>query len=102
MAGYAEIRPAFLGEVVTLTATVEGSGSIAAWEFAGALYDPAGSEVEDAVAVEILDADDRTLTVTVAGQEDVGDHRLVVTRTDDDSGLVVFRGVLEVTDPAVP
>jgi predicted regulator of Ras-like GTPase activity (Roadblock/LC7/MglB family) len=80
MAGYAEIRPAFLGEVVTLTATVEGSGSIAAWEF----------------------ADDRTLTVTVAGQEDVGDHRLVVTRTDDDSGLVVFRGVLEVTDPAVP
>lgn len=97
---YFENRPAFVGETISLVATVAGSGSIAAWELTGTLYDPSGEEVEDAVEVDILDADDRTLTVTVGGQDVVGDYRIVVTRDDDDSDLVVVRGVIEVTDPS--
>lgn len=97
-----ETRPAYIGETVVCSATISGSGSIASWTFTGTLYDPEGVEVEDAVTVAILVAADRTITVTIEGQDVVGDYRVTVERTDDDLGLIVVRGVIEVTDPSKP
>lgn len=99
MSGYFEQRPTFVGEVVSATVTIDGEGTISGQQFAGKLYDPNGTEVPDAVEVDIADAEERTLTVTISDLFVAGDHRLVVTRTDDDLGLVVVRGVIEVTDP---
>lgn len=102
MSYFFEQRVTYLNETVTLTVTVSGSGSLAGWTFTGALYGPDGTEVEDAVTAELLDADERTVTVTVTDLDTAGDYRVAVTRSDDDSGLLVVRGVIEVTDPSKP
>lgn len=96
---YFETRPAYVGEITTATATVAGSGNISAWRFGGHLYGASGTEVTGAVTVAIADAVNRVLTITIAGQTAAGDYSLDVIRTDDGLGLVVVRGVLEITDP---
>lgn len=95
-----EVRPVYCGEVVTISATIDGDGDISSWTFTGQLFDPAGDEVTtvDTVTVEIADGASRLLTVIVAGQESPGTYRVIVFRTDDDSGLVVLKGDLEITD----
>lgn len=96
---YHELRPAFVAEAVTLTTVLAGSGSIAGQAFAGVLTDPAGEEVEDAVTVAVAVAADRTVLVTFAAQEESGEYRFSVRRTDDDGGVVVAWGVLDLSDP---
>jgi hypothetical protein len=100
--GYSELRPVFTGETVTLTITVDGSGSIAGQTFSGALYSPTGGEILDAVAVVIADAAARRLTATINPMALPGDHKLIVRRTDGANNHVVFQGVVEVTDAARP
>lgn len=101
--GYFEMRPAFTGETpLTVTCTIEGSGSIAGWTFSGQLYNPSGSEVAGAVTVAIANAANRIITITIAGQSTAGDHVVVVRRTDDSSQLVVAHGVVELTDASKP
>lgn len=97
---YFEQRPVYLNEPDTITATVAGSGSIAGWTFAGHLYDASGNEIVGGISsATVTDADNRIVTVVVAGQSVAGDYVVEVRRTDDSSNLVVVRGAVEVTDP---
>ena len=97
---YSELRPAYTGEATyTVVITIDGSGSIAGQGFDGILTDPGGTVVADAISVEVADPDGRTITVTIDGQDDPGDYRFVIRRTDDDSNAVVALGVLDINDP---
>lgn len=101
--GYTEIR-GHAGEDYSLTITIEGSGSIASgWTFSGTLWDASGTEIEDAVVVEITDGAGREITATIAGQDldgtpYYGPYRFEVRRTDAGSRTVVAWGILDLVD----
>lgn len=96
--GYFEARPAFLGELTTLTVTVAGSGSIAGWIFGGTLYGPNGTDSGQTVTAAVLNAGARTVLVTFRlPSTGPGDYKIVLIRTDDSSGLVVCNGIIEAT-----
>ena len=102
--GYTECR-GHAGEDYSLTVTIEGDGSIASgWTFAGRLWAPDGTEIENAVVVEVTDAEAREITATIAGQSLEAtayyqSYRFEVRRTDEGARTVVAWGTLELTDP---
>lgn len=96
---YSEFRPAYVGEPISVSCTIEGSGSIAGTTYAGTLIDPTGEEVTGAVTVTIADAPGREITISIEAQDTRGDYTLSVRRTDDATDLVVLTGTVELTDP---
>lgn len=94
---YAELRPAYTGEEsYSVTITVEGAGSIAGQEFSATLLKPDGTTASGSATAEILDADDRTVLVTLPGQTAPGEYLWECRRTDNDSNLLVAHGVVDV------
>lgn len=97
------LRLAYTASDYTFTVTCDALGSdtpMGDWTLTAALYTPLGVEVTDDITLTVVDADELTLSVTVAGEDlDCGDYPLVVTRTDAGEVGVVYTGTLEVTDP---
>lgn len=90
-----ELRPAFVGEAVSIVATIEGSGSLSGQVYELAVWGPDGVEIEDGVSCSITDAAAREVTGVVE-VDTRGLHRWSIRRTD--TYIVAARGVLIVLD----
>lgn len=94
--GYSELRPAYTGEPVSVTITVDGVGSIAAWSFTAAVWNPDGTSATGTPAAVVLDGTARTVLLTLPGQATPGEYAWECRRTDSGNNLVVAHGRIDV------
>lgn len=90
-----ELRPAFVGEIISIVDTVEGSGSITGQTYEMKVWGPDGVLLSTGVSCSITDAANRKVTGVVAVTVR-GVHHWSIRRTD--SFLVSARGTLIVLD----
>lgn len=97
---YKVLRPAFVNEDYSEVITIDGDGDISAWTLEASLYDAGGTEIV-APPVTIVDAEARTIRVTIAGENltTTQDDTLIVRRTDTGARTQIAWGVLEVVNP---